>query len=70
MKMLLEIGSPDRAEEWLKDALASKKKIMGFGHRVYKTEDPRSVWLRRFSKEVGESGARRAGSGYSNDFAN
>src|SRR5215207_3370786 len=54
MKMLLEIGSPDRAEEWLKDALVQKKKIMGFGHRVYKTEDPRSVWLRRFSKEVGE----------------
>jgi len=54
MKMLLEIGSPDKAEEWLKDALVQKKKIMGFGHRVYKTEDPRSVWLRRFSKEVGE----------------
>jgi citrate synthase len=54
MKMLLEIGSPDRAEGWLTDALASKKKIMGFGHRVYKTEDPRSVWLRRFSKEMGE----------------
>ncbi|HKG12739.1 MAG TPA: citrate synthase [Pyrinomonadaceae bacterium] len=54
MKMLLEIGSPDKAEEWLQDALARKKKIMGFGHRVYKTEDPRSVWLRRFSKEVGE----------------
>jgi citrate synthase len=54
MKMLLEIGSPDRAEEWLTDALANKKKIMGFGHRVYKTEDPRSVWLRRFSKEIGE----------------
>jgi citrate synthase len=54
MKMLLEIGSPDRAEEWLTDALANKNKIMGFGHRVYKTEDPRSVWLRRFSKEIGE----------------
>lgn len=54
MKMLLEIGSADKAEEWLREALASKKKIMGFGHRVYKTEDPRSVWLRRFSKEVGE----------------
>ena len=54
MKMLLEIGSPEKAEGWLEDALASKKKIMGFGHRVYKTEDPRSVWLRRFSKEVGE----------------
>jgi len=55
MKMLLEIGSVDNAEAWLRDALASKKKIMGFGHRVYKTEDPRSVWLRRFSKEIGEA---------------
>src|SRR5919202_6515541 len=55
MKMLLEIGSPERAEAWLKEALASKKKIMGFGHRVYKTEDPRSVWLRRFSRELGEA---------------
>ena len=55
MKMLLEIGEPERAGEWLRDALASKKKIMGFGHRVYKTEDPRSVWLRKFSKEMGEA---------------
>jgi citrate synthase len=55
MKMLLEIGSPDRAEGWLREALASKKKIMGFGHRVYKTEDPRSVWLRKFSRELGEA---------------
>src|SRR5437764_2040333 len=55
MKMLLEIGSPERAEDWLRDALANKRKIMGFGHRVYKTEDPRSVWLRRFSKEIGEA---------------
>jgi citrate synthase len=54
MKMLLEIETPERAGEWLTDALASKKKIMGFGHRVYKTEDPRSTWLRRFSREVGE----------------
>ena len=55
MKMLLEVGEPARADEWLRDALASKKKIMGFGHRVYKTEDPRSVWLRRFSRELAES---------------
>ena len=55
MKMLLEIGEPDRAEGWLREALASKKKVMGFGHRVYKTEDPRSVWLRRFSRELGEA---------------
>jgi citrate synthase len=55
MKMLLEIGEPARAEEWLREALASKKKIMGFGHRVYKTEDPRSVWLRKFSREMAEA---------------
>ena len=54
MKMLLEIGEPERAEAWLRDALASRKKIMGFGHRVYKTEDPRSVWLRKFSRELAE----------------
>ena len=55
MKMLLEIGEPARAEEWLRGALASKTKIMGFGHRVYKTEDPRSVWLRKFSRELAEA---------------
>jgi citrate synthase len=55
MKMLLEIGEPARADEWLREALATKKKIMGFGHRVYKTEDPRSVWLRKFSRELAEA---------------
>src|SRR5215218_1895687 len=42
MKMLLEIGEPARAVEWLDEALASKKKVMGFGHRVYKTKNPPS----------------------------
>ncbi|HEX8146960.1 MAG TPA: citrate synthase [Pyrinomonadaceae bacterium] len=55
MKMLLEIGEPARADGWLREALASRKKIMGFGHRVYKTEDPRSVWLRKFSRELAEA---------------
>ncbi|MGB8509955.1 MAG: citrate synthase [Pyrinomonadaceae bacterium] len=54
MKMLLEIDSPDRAEAWMMDALAQKKKVMGFGHRVYRTEDPRSTHLRQFAKELGE----------------
>jgi citrate synthase len=54
MKMLLEIGSVDRVESYIKDALAKKKKIMGFGHPVYRTEDPRATHLRRFSKEIGE----------------
>ncbi|MGB9179634.1 MAG: citrate synthase [Pyrinomonadaceae bacterium] len=54
MKMLLEIGSVEGAEQFVKDALAAKKKIMGIGHAVYKTEDPRATHLRKFSKEVGE----------------
>ncbi len=54
MKTLLEIGEVDRVEEFLKSALAAKRKIMGFGHAVYKTEDPRATHLRRFSRETGE----------------
>jgi citrate synthase len=54
MKTLLEIGSLDRVESYIKEALAKKKKIMGFGHAVYRTEDPRATHLRRFSKEMGE----------------
>ncbi len=53
-KMLEEIGEVDMAEQWVKDALARKQKIMGFGHRVYKTEDPRATHLRRLSRELGE----------------
>ena len=55
MKMLLEIGEIDKAEEFVQSALAQKKKIMGIGHAVYKTEDPRATHLRRFSQEVGKS---------------
>jgi citrate synthase len=55
MKMLLEIGELEKAEDFVKNALAQKKKIMGIGHAVYKTEDPRATHLRRFSKEVGEA---------------
>jgi citrate synthase len=54
MKMLLEIGEVDNVESYIKKALANKKKIMGFGHAVYRTEDPRATHLRRFSKEMGE----------------
>jgi citrate synthase len=54
MKMLLEIGDIDKLEAWLDQALAEKRKIMGIGHAVYKVEDPRATWLRRYSKELGE----------------
>jgi 2-methylcitrate synthase len=55
MKTLLEIGSVDNAEAFIKQALKNKRKIMGFGHAVYKTEDPRATHLRRFSREMGEA---------------
>jgi len=54
MKMLLEIGTIDNVEKYITDALARKRKIMGFGHAVYRTEDPRATHLRRLSKEMGE----------------
>lgn len=54
MKMLLEIGDLDKVDEWLDSALAEKRKIMGIGHAVYKTEDPRATWLRRYSKAMAE----------------
>jgi 2-methylcitrate synthase/citrate synthase II len=41
MHMLKEVGSPEKAKEWMLDALATKKKIMGFGHRVYRSGDSR-----------------------------
>jgi 2-methylcitrate synthase/citrate synthase II len=53
MKMLEEIGTPDRAEEWLKKKLASKDKIMGFGHRVYKTGDSRVPVMREIARDLG-----------------
>jgi citrate synthase len=55
MKMLLEIGTVEKVESFIKKALTDKRKIMGFGHPVYKTEDPRATHLRQFSKEMGEA---------------
>lgn len=55
MKTLLEIGSLENVEPYVKQALAKKQKMMGFGHAVYKTEDPRATHLRKFSKEMGEA---------------
>lgn len=54
MKMLIEIGDLDKVDGWLETALTEKRKIMGIGHAVYKTEDPRATWLRKFSKTMAE----------------
>lgn len=53
MKMLLDIGSPDRAEAWVRHRLAAKQRIMGFGHRVYRIGDPRASVLRRLAEAMG-----------------
>jgi len=55
MEMLEKIGSADQAEKWVRDALERKEKIMGFGHRVYRTTDPRAPILRDLSKQLSES---------------
>jgi citrate synthase len=54
MRMLLEVGDVNRVEQYLRGALAAKKKIPGFGHRVYKVDDPRATWLRNLSRKVAE----------------
>ena len=54
MKMLEQIGEVDRVEPYIVEKLGRKEKIMGFGHRVYKTEDPRATHLRRLSRELGQ----------------
>ncbi len=54
MRMLLRIGEVDQTEAYLQDALEHKERIMGFGHRVYRTEDPRATHLRRMSDELGQ----------------
>lgn len=54
MNLLLKIGDLDKAEDYVKGMLARKEKISGFGHRVYKTEDPRATHLRRMSEALGQ----------------
>ncbi len=52
--MLNEIATPDRAETWLKEALAKKAKVMGFGHRVYKEGDSRVPIMREIARDLGK----------------
>ncbi len=54
MKMLIEIGDLDKVDAFIENALTEKRKIMGIGHAVYKTEDPRATWLRKYSQALGE----------------
>ncbi|HVW84017.1 MAG TPA: citrate synthase [Bryobacteraceae bacterium] len=55
IRMLLEVGTSDKAVERVHEMLAKKIKIPGFGHRVYRTEDPRATHLRVMSEALGKS---------------
>ena len=52
MSMLLDVNKPGEVEEYIQGMLFDGQKIMGFGHRVYKKEDPRSKFLRKISKAL------------------
>ena len=59
MEVLSEVGSVDNAEPWVRKALAEKRRIMGFGHRVYKDGDPRAAILKprcvQLAQETGDT---------------
>ncbi|MCL4487538.1 MAG: citrate synthase [Chloroflexi bacterium] len=59
MKMLIQIGDLGNVEPFVEDALANHRKISGFGHRIYKTNDPRALQLRRIAGELAEHTGNR-----------
>ena len=56
MRMLEQIGQPENAGEWIRDALGRGEKIMGFGHRVYRTLDPRAPILKDLAEQLARTG--------------
>ena len=54
MEMILDIGKPERTEAYVKDLLKHKKKVMGFGHRIYKKKDPRAVAFHEIARKMCE----------------
>ncbi|HEX7446501.1 MAG TPA: citrate/2-methylcitrate synthase [Pirellulales bacterium] len=60
MEVLSEVGGEQNAERWVRDALAAKRRIMGFGHRVYKTGDPRAAYLKALCGELARETGREA----------
>ncbi len=60
MLMVEKIKSPAKAEAWIRKALADKARVMGFGHRVYRVEDPRAKHLRRLATELGQQAGNTA----------
>ncbi|MDP9382140.1 MAG: citrate synthase/methylcitrate synthase [Chloroflexota bacterium] len=61
LQMIEEIGTPDRAEAWMRDAVASGRRLMGFGHRIYKVRDPRAEVLYQAAEALAdETGEQQA----------
>lgn len=54
MHMMMEIADADKAEQWMLDALAQKKKVMGFGHRVYKSGDSRVPTMKKYAQVMAD----------------
>ncbi|HYU48558.1 MAG TPA: citrate/2-methylcitrate synthase [Candidatus Limnocylindria bacterium] len=55
VNQLHEIGSPERAEQWVRDTVARGERVMGFGHRVYRAYDPRAAALRTVAEQMGRN---------------
>ena len=54
MHMMLEIADPNKAEQWMMDALKNKRKVMGFGHRVYKYGDSRVPTMKKYAQKMAD----------------
>lgn len=54
MHMMIEIADPEKAEQWMIDALANKRKVMGFGHRVYKSGDSRVPTMKKYAQVMAD----------------
>jgi citrate synthase len=60
MAMIEAAGEPANAAAYVREAVAARQRIMGFGHRIYRQGDPRAAWLRRMAEDLaGETGDRR-----------
>lgn len=54
MHMMLEIADPAKAEQWMLDSLIAKRKVMGFGHRVYKKGDSRVPTMKKYAQKMAD----------------
>jgi citrate synthase len=60
MEMLEEIGSADRADAWVRSALERGEKVMGFGHRIYRTTDPRAPILKALAEQLNQQNGQKS----------